>query len=219
MLRLKRFYLLVKNLPNYLYYFKSTITKNSYPFKLIGEKVNFNTDDPTILFKILGKKGHQSLSLSNILENKNFISSFSPNDALLLGNMSFSSLFTQNLKEYNQFQITKEFMLNSTHDFFHSFKLNLLNKKESQQDNPLSNPEINFILKQNIYPYKLEGYEEKNNQLIIIYTIYGKRDGFKKNIKSIITDPTCLSKFHPTEAVKLGFISSGEFFFKNLNLN
>jgi hypothetical protein len=212
---LDKIFFILKKYINYLYYLNSTFSRNSYPCKLIGEKLNSTSDEPIIIFKILGKVEKYSIPLINIFFNKNLIASFSPKDSLKLGRIAFNFIIN-NKKENDKlktFYKIKEIMLSSVHDIFsgsHFFSKSTPANLEAIINIDIESYLISLISR-NKYPFKLVGYKSLN-KTIIIYTIFGKRDGYQKTLNSLINTNSVLDKFHPTEAVKFGFISAGEEF-------
>lgn len=216
----KIFFILKKQI-NYFYYLNSTFSRNSYPCKLIGEKLNSTNEEPIIIFKILGKIEKYSIPISNIFFNKNLIASFSPKDSLKLGRIAFNFIIN-NKKENDKLKIfsnIKEMMLSSVHDIFseaHFFSELTPANLEAIINIDIESYLISLI-SNNKYPFKLVGYESLN-KTTIIYTLFGKRDGYQKTLNNIINTDLVLDKFHPTEAVKFGFISAGEEFLNRENL-
>lgn len=208
----------LNNIINYLYYFRSSIAKNTYPCKLVGEKISFPSNEQIILFKVLGKKNIYNAPLKGLFPDKKIISGFSPKDALKLGEIAFNEIINNVPKDeqLDKFKRMKEVMLTSTHDIYHTYNLdnsvsdNFINSTNLEIDSYLA-----YLIVKNSYPFKLVGYQSQDNfkETTIIYTILGKREGYKKSLKAIITTDGFLGKFHPTEAIKFGFIYAGEKFF------
>lgn len=218
----------IRYIVDYIYYFNSSIIKNTYLCKLLGEKINFLKEEPLIVFKLLGKKSTYTIPLSKLLCNKKLVEGFHPADALKLGSLALNDVFLKlpEHKRCNQFNKIKTLMLNSTHDVYANIltadvdSLCITSNQNVSQDIPM---EIYHYLDlstvDNIYPYKLVGgsFHPDNDNTIIIYTIFGKRDGYKKPLKKIIAEHSLIAKFHPTEAVKFGFIHAGDNIFSNKN--
>lgn len=197
---------------NYIYYLKSTFAKNSYPCKLLGEKINSSSSESIIVFKILGRKSQYNIQLNNIFSNISIISGFSPRDALQLGRIAFSNIINDPIESENikKFMAIKKIMLSSTHDIFpssHSIENKICINNALDVD-----VHINLLTSNNKYPFKLVSHQldDHSGETTIIYTILGKKDGYEKSLKSIVATRECLEKFHPTEAAKFGFISAGE---------
>lgn len=69
----------------------------------------------------------------------------------------------------------------------------------------------------NRYPCKIIGIKQNNNSSNvkneIVYQAVNKINIRKSTAKDIISDSMLIEKFHPTDGVKLGFISAGEILF------
>src|SRR3990167_3663168 len=102
------------NAINYLYCVGSEFTKNSYPFKFIGEKITTDSADPVIIYKIVGNKYEHQTSLNSIFGNKIIISGFSPKDAVRLGIIAFNHIISKEKMDIKKFSAIKEIMLTST---------------------------------------------------------------------------------------------------------
>lgn len=201
-----------------LYYLRSSIIKNSYPYKLIGEKIIPSKNDILILFKILGKTDIFEIELKKILNNTKHLERFSPIDALKIGSLALNDIIIKlpENERKNKFNKIKCYMLNSTHDV-HNITVedeNIdLDSQFCKNDSFINLFHyLDSISLTNAYPCKLVGSKShlEMNNTIIIYTIFGKRDGHEKSLKDIINNSDILAKFHPTDAIKFGFIYTGE---------
>lgn len=209
----------IKYFINYLYYFKSSLRKNVYPYKLISKKITSNHAVTIISYRTRGQNKINEISLQELLNNKKLIDRFHPLEAVKLGSIAFEDIIlnlpseTQN----NKFNQIRNIMLSSVHDLSpnkesESTYFTQVNNNISFDDaDYIDNAEIN-----NTYVCKLVGgkFNFAKSTTTIIFTILGKREGYTKLLHDVIADKKLLSKFHPTEAVKFGFISTGDDFFK-----
>ncbi|TAK72878.1 MAG: hypothetical protein EPO11_09445 [Gammaproteobacteria bacterium] len=197
---------------NYFYYFRASIIKNTFPCKLLGEKLNIFEGDSLILFKILGKKENYSIPLSRLLDSKQLIEGFHPLEATKLGSLAFKDTILKLPKDEikNEFNKVKHIMLG----FAPAYLNTMLEDKEAFDMPKEIYSYLNSAVTSNLYPYKLVGGKLAPNKdnTIIVYTIFGKRDGHEKLLQDIIENSNLLAKFHPAEAIKLGFIYAGENF-------
>jgi hypothetical protein len=215
MLKFKRLAFNLGNIINYFYYIKSAFAKNSYPCKLIGEKIEHFNSEPTIIFKVLGKQNAYKVPLNYIFSSKNLISAFSTKDAFHLGKIAFNYVINSpnEIENKEKFRQIKSIMLSSTHDIYQFPNSIFRSEYELEKQFPLD-LDIKSVFLNNKYPFKLVGHKNLDtNKTVIIYTIFGKREGYQKSLKEIVSDNSLLKKFHPTEAVKFGFLSAGDNFF------
>lgn len=191
-----------KHFINYLYYIKLSFTKNTYPCKYLGEYFSTDYSDLHIKFRILGTKNHFNLKLKELFSDIKLIGAFHPIDAFEIGSLAFKDIilslpFAERKQTYNEIKKT---MLNTQENcfyFFNKIETHLLDK-------------YNFTLNNN-YPCKLVNlFENQHKKIMILYTLFGKRDGYKMLLFDLVHDNILLSKFHPADAIKLGFVSLGE---------
>lgn len=190
-----------------------------YRCKLLGEKIN-PQNQIQIIFKLKGMKNIHICNLQDVLNSKTLLSEFSPKDAYKLGLMAFNEIILKQSHSDQQriFHQIRHNMLNSTHDTIQSIDPNMGKHKlgsESQLEKKFL-----FAPSKNSYVFHLVGFKiptKEESSTTIIYTIFGKREGYTKRLTNIITDQTLLSCFHPTEAIKFGFIHTGEEFFNSHN--
>jgi hypothetical protein len=214
----------IQHFINYLYYFNFSLSKNTYPCKLIGEKILPNTEGILIIFKLSGIDSNYEISLRKLLNDKKLLEKFHPCDAFQLGLLSFEEIIRKidkqiRLKTYINI---KNMMLGSVHDVYPIKSLDTEypinhnpNDKDIKTEDILT--KINFMKISNKYPYKLVNQKcnSADESTFIKFTVFGKREGYEKQLIDITKNKGLLSKFHPTETVKLGFISGGESFLKN----
>ncbi|HLB41988.1 MAG: hypothetical protein A3F13_04890 [Gammaproteobacteria bacterium RIFCSPHIGHO2_12_FULL_40_19] len=218
--KIKNLIPIFNGLLNRLHYARSAFLKNTYQCKLIGEKFDSSNTEAVIVFKLLGKKDQHTPSIHSVFYNKKLISNFSPKDAAKLGRIAFNDLNydARDIEDRNQFIKIKNAMLSSTHDIYlPSYPHNCGQFTQSTEavDRMCVNFNLDSSASKNKYPFKLVSYKSVSlpGETIIIYTILGKRDGYKKPLKEIMSTNSLLEKFHPTEAAKFGFIFTGEDFF------
>jgi hypothetical protein len=197
----------MKNIFNYLYYIFSSITKNVFPCKLIGEKIINN--ETIIVFKILGKEGIHETPIKSLFNHKNLLENFSPIDALKLGTISFTdilfSLPEQKRKE--TFENIKNKMFSSS-NFFYPLPVN----EETEIEHYNIDDIKNYYINKNKYNFRLVGTKTNHasQKTVILYTIFGKKEGYELPLSDLIANKKALVQFHPADAVKLGFIAQGD---------
>lgn len=210
----------IKHFVNYLYYFKSSITKNSYLCKLVGEKINPLGGGTIVTYKILGLQGNNEIALQELLSNKTLIERFHPAEAAKLGSIAFedvTSEVSENQKKEVFCQI-KNIMLNSIHDTCPNKKFEdstpEYNRIEPKRTNNLFE-HLSSVIIENKYQCKLVAGKSSpsGDDTIITFTMLGKREGYEKLLQKLLSDKKLLEKFHPTEAIKFGFIARGDFTF------
>ena len=70
----------------------------------------------------------------------------------------------------------------------------------------------------NRYPCKLikvKNHDIFDKKTIVTYQAVSRFNLREATLENILNDPMIVEKFHPTEAVKLGFLSAGEILLKN----
>lgn len=207
----------IKYFINYLYYMCFSLIKNTYPYKLIGEKINPLSTETIVLYKILGSNTNYEIPLKHLLDNKKLIENFHPTDALKLGAIAFDEIIfaLPESERKTSFEKIKTKMLNSTHDTYPNRILESLSIKTHKnhcnhmQYNPTY---LDSVVTKNKYPYKLVGAKSSSLKkgTTIMFTIFGKREGYEKILQELLNDKLTIEKFHPTETVKFGFIALGD---------
>lgn len=180
--------------------------KNFYPCKIIGEKNN-----GIIIIKKSNYSHPIEITIQDILDNEKLISTLHPSDALTLGSIAFQEMIItlHDSERKKKFDQIKNIMLNLEDNIHKNICQNHYCNNDTTQFN-------HYILNiKNKYPCKLVGTKKTRNthETIIIFTILGKREGYNITLNEIISNKELLEKFHPTEAVKFGFISLGDVFF------
>jgi len=221
MKKIKNLIIKTKQFINCLYYLRSSIAKNTYPCKLVGEKINPLGNGTIILYKIRGEQDNNEIPLQYLLNTKKLIEKFHPTDAVKLGSIALKDILLElNENERNQkFNIIKNIMLNSTHDIYPIKEFKIL---DYQHKTPTFNNSVNkddyldSAVMGNTYPCKLVGSKATDNTslTIIIFTILGKREGYEKSLSELLKDKKLIERFHPTEAIKFGFIALGDSIFE-----
>lgn len=209
----------VKNIINkktgFFQYYYAAYMRNYYSCKLLGEKSSELTNDTIVIFQKSGNAKSSEISIKELLSDLTLISSFNPEEAAKIGFIALEQfIFEIPIEErFFKFNQIKKIMLNSTGDIGQYVNLNKLFFSSDNYKSNIDNKK-NISCK-NTYPYRLVG--EKNNgkssETTIIYTILGKKDGYNKSLKDLILEKDLIDKFHPTEAVKFGFIYMGDMLF------
>lgn len=211
MFRIKNIVGRFKTFKNYMYYWFHSLGRNIYPSKIIGEKIS-HLEESLIIIKVMGQNELVYLPLNAIFSSAVLIASFSPKDTLKLGKLAFNQIIIQALtkeESFHKFIQIKEAMLTSSLNLYQfspsHFHLNNLNPIQNEFREGL-----NAMIAKNKYPYKLVGQKPTKNPIdtTILYTIYGKREGYQKVLTHSVED-VFIEKFHPTEAIKIGFIIAG----------
>ncbi len=67
----------------------------------------------------------------------------------------------------------------------------------------------------NRYPCRVtaERIDSTTQETIVVYRVSPRKDEFEIKLKSLLDQPLLIEKFHPTEAIRLGFMAFGEIFF------
>lgn len=194
--------------------------RNYYPCKLIGEKRSKETNNTIVVFHKIGKKQPIEIHIKDLLANPALVAQFHPTEAIKLGSIALEEFIFELPKHKRKiiFNKVKRIMLNSTHDVSPNKNIeNILTKTDPCNINNDDNSNIDMpssIIK-NTYTCKLVGAKQghENSETIIIYTILGKREGYEKTLRELIINKELIEKFHPTEAIKFGFISLGDILF------
>jgi hypothetical protein len=196
-------------------YYYAVYMRNYYPYKLIGEKQSESTNGTIIIFNKTGSIASSEISIKKLLSDLALISNFNPEDAYKIGFIALEQFICEvPLEErFCKFNEIKKIMLNSTGCINQNINLSNFIFNDNDEKPSINNSKI--TQHKNTYPYRLVG--EKNNkntsETTIIYTILGKRDGYTKSLKNLILHKEIIGKFHPTEAVKFGFIYMGDILF------
>lgn len=69
----------------------------------------------------------------------------------------------------------------------------------------------------NRYPCKLikiKNFDDPNKKTLVTYQAVGRFNVRESTLENILNDPMIIEKFHPTDAVKIGFLSAGEILLK-----
>lgn len=209
---MENIYKLMQKFSNWIHYYRSSIYKNVYRLNLIGEQLT--SDEATILFKIKGDNTIETMTLSQLLGIKLLLNDFSPQDAARLGTLAFNELILGSDKDekLELFKKIRHNMLNSLHDHLPTL-FPALHMSATERPACLQKL-VTLPPCKNKYAFNLVGFRTiTHGRSMIVYTIFGKRDGYSKKLKEVIADKAVLSGFHPREAIKFGFIASGEDFF------
>lgn len=208
--KLKRKYLYVQYFLQYCY----EVTNNNYfAYQLIGERISID-GEYIIIYQRIGNNTIHEIPLRCLL-GELLLYSFSPKDTFKLGVMAFDSMFSNDLNNEKkaQFMEVRDIMLSSIHDVcFRTIKSyffdNNLSAFRCNETESLLFNDVNS----NKFPCKLVGgfQCDKASNTTICYTILGRRDGYECKLADIVKSSSMLEKFHPTEAVKFGFIFAGE---------
>lgn len=67
----------------------------------------------------------------------------------------------------------------------------------------------------NRYPCRVVGerIHSDTQETVVIYKITPRKEEFEISLKELLNQPLLIEKFHPTEALRLGFMAFGEIFF------
>ncbi|HSW68655.1 MAG TPA: hypothetical protein VLI69_00675 [Gammaproteobacteria bacterium] len=211
--KIKNFMVRIKHFINSLYYFKSILAKNVYPCRLIGEKID--SQETIILYKIRGQQNNSEILLQQLLNNKKLIEKFHSADAVKLGIIAFKDIILSldKSEQEQKFYQIKNIMLNSIHDIYPSKYFTDICLINSCTNNSIDEENyLDLAVRENKYPCKLVASKttHKKNCTTIVFTILGKREGHEKSLSSLLADNELLEKFHPTEAIKFGFIDFGD---------
>lgn len=204
---------LAVQLMGFLQYYCAAFMRNYCQCKLHGEKRSTETNETVVVYHKAGNSRSLEISIKELLSNPTLISNFYPEDALKIGFIALEQfVFEMPLGERTiKFSQVKQIMLNSTYDVTQkSNPFNLFFESINCEIN--KNNEPNYLCK-NIYPCRLVGGKADNIALggtRITFTILGKRDGYDITLSELINNKALLKKFHPTEAVKFGFIHMGD---------
>jgi hypothetical protein len=196
---------------NHIYYWKNSRSQNVYPYRLIGQKINSQRNFTTIIYKINGIYENQEAILQRIICDVKILEKFHPLDAIKMGEIALNDtiyILPEQQRKEKYIQIC-DAMINLIHDA--SYKaVDSSFFYQSLENTDLSNFD-NFNI-ENIYGCKLVGAKlasSKSQDTKIIFTIFNKREGHEIVLQRLINDKKLLSKFHPTDAFKIGYISSG----------
>lgn len=192
-------------------YYYSAFMRNYYPCKLDGEKRSEETNEIIVVYH----KAKNSLSLEmpikELLSNYTLTADFQPEEAVKIGFIALEQFvlevpLDERAVKFNQI---KHIMLNSTCDVTQNFNFGNIFLKPTDESTKYGDRNH---LNKNIYPCRLVGRKPDNvtNGTRIIFTVLGKREGYDTTISELISNKDLLNKFHPTEAVKFGFIHMGD---------
>lgn len=189
--------------------------RNYYPCKLVGERRLVKGNEITVIYH---KSGHSipfEKPIKKLLSDYNLISFFNPDESLKIGFIAFEEFIFEEPHEERmiKFNAIKSAMLNSNYDTKKSFNFSSLFSEKvnaEYKENYVGN------LHKNTYPCRLVlgNNCNKNNETTITYTLFGKRDGYEIKLRELILNKELLIKFHPTDAVKFGFIYMGDVLFE-----
>lgn len=72
-----------------------------------------------------------------------------------------------------------------------------------------------YLSIKNRYPCRVVGerINSKTQETIVIYKVSPRKEEFEINLKDLLDQPLLIEKFHPTEAIRLGFMAFGDIFF------
>lgn len=72
-----------------------------------------------------------------------------------------------------------------------------------------------YLSIKNRYPCRVVGerVDPKNRGTVVIYKVLPKKEEFEINLRDLLDQPLLIEKFHPTEAIRLGFMAFGDLFF------
>ena len=199
----------------FIQYHYAAYMRNYYPCKLVGEKPSESTSGTIVVFNKAGNAQSSEIPIKELLSDLALIAHFNPEEASKIGFIALEQfIFEVPVEERAlKFNQIKNIMLNFTRDINQDFSLTNLFFDNDYCKLNTDNKKVNFY--KNIYPYRLVG--EKNNSKVsgtkIIYTTLGKREGYNRSLQDLISNKDLISKFHPTEAVKFGFIYMGDILF------
>lgn len=192
-------------------------TKNHYGCKLMGEKRDQSSNISTIIFRNLGELCYREVPVKELLATPQLLANFHPKEALRIGSIALEEFIYEIPKEIRKekFNHMKNIMLSSIHDI--SSAKNILLEEEFFKKSTRFESDIVKIPNKNKYSFRLVGgrFNKETYNTTITYTILGKRNGHEKSLHDLIGNNELIEKFHPTEAVKFGFISSGDALFSN----
>lgn len=200
--------ILLNNLSGFFYYHHANL-RNCYAYKLLGKKYANDEHEHSIVFRKSGETRITEMPVKEVTVNPSLIAQFHPTSALKIGIIALEELVYALPKETRrqQFINIKKSLLNST------LTDNMNNAEKPQLLNFPSLDTQAFSLNiKNTHPFKMAGGKCKNKNLdtIIIYTIFGRREGHEKLLKELIDNNALIEKFHPIDAFKLGFIFRGD---------
>lgn len=80
--------------------------KNRYPCRVVGERINSNTQETIVLYKVLPRKEEFEINLKDLLDQPMLVEKFHPTEAIRLGFMAFGDIFFNQPKEkaYSKYQ-------------------------------------------------------------------------------------------------------------------
>lgn len=192
-------------------YYYAAFMRNYYPCKLDGEKHSEEANEAIIVYHKTKNRFSLEISIKELLSNSTLIADFQPEEAVKIGFIAFEQFVLEvPLDERSlKFNQIKHIMLNSTCDVSQNFNFGNIffetTCESTKQDD-------RHHLNKNIYPCRLVGGKPDNvtNGTKIIFTVLGKREGYDTTLSDLISNKDLLNKFHPTEAVKFGFIHMGD---------
>ena len=192
-------------------YYYAAFMRNYYPCKLDGEKHSEEANEAIVVYHKAKNRLSLEIPIKELLSNPTLIADFQPEEALKIGYIALEQFvlevpLNERTLKFNQI---KHIMLNSTCDVTQNF--NFRNLFFETTDESTKHCDINHLNK-NIYPCRLVGVKSNNitSETRIIFTVLGKRDGYDTTLSELIKNKDLLNKFHPTEAVKFGFIHMGD---------
>lgn len=199
-------------------YYYSAFMRNYYPCKLDGEKRSEETNEIFVVYHKIRNNLLLEIPIKNLLSNSKLLANFQPEEAVKIGFIALEqfileSPLNESALKFNQI---KHIMLNSTSTVNHNFSFE--NEFIDTAHIQTKNDNTNYLHK-NKYPCRLVGEKQDNtiNSTRIIFTILGKREGYDTTLNELINNKDLLKKFHPTEAVKFGFIHMGETLLKSID--
>jgi hypothetical protein len=200
----------LRNIINYFYYLKVSMTNNLYPYKLIGQKFDRKDNTSRIIYKISGIHLNQVSELQKIICDFNVLEKFHPLDALKMGEIAFSDtiyLLPEKSRSKKYFETCDSMIY-----LFNGFYFKNINSNKYVCENKNQNIYDNFFI-ENTYICKFVDaklHHSNFEEIKIIFTIYGQRHGHEIFLKDLIHDEKLLSHFHPADTVKLGYLSGGK---------
>lgn len=201
----------VKKLSGFFSYHYASI-RNYHPYKIIGEKYQ---RESIVICTAPNIKSPIEIPLRQIFTYPDLISYFHPKDAFIIGSAAFEDFVrhiptkeklirfneAKNciLKGSNNIKTTTEKLMKE--NVYGSDK-NYLHYLVTHSQTPIKNT----------YPCKIVGgsFSSDKGKTHIMFTSLCRREGHKIIAESIASDPELLSRFRPRDAVKIGFILTGD---------
>lgn len=196
-------------------YYCAAFMRNYYPCKLDGEKRSEETKETIVVFHKSGSTCLLEMPIKELLADTSLIANFIPEESVKIGYIALEQFLLEvpldeRTSKFNQI---KHIMLNSTCDVTQNLNFNDLFFDIKTFKSNINGE--NHRSSRNVYPCRLVGgkVDVITTRTRVIFTVLGKRDGYDKALDDLINNKDLLNKFHPTEAVKFGFIYMGDTLF------